>query len=108
MTMEIYRCNRNCGCLRCRYRGSLWGVYLMVLGALFLLDQYGVRGLSFDRTWPLQLITIGVILILIRTASTEGHIQPYAAMPGYQAVPIGDPAQSATSTTTPVDEVRHE
>ena len=105
MTMEIYRCNRNCGCLRCRYRGSLWGVYLMVLGALFLLDGYGVRGLSFDRTWPLQLITIGVILILIRTASTEGHVQTYATMPGYQAVPTGNPTLPAT---TPVDEVRHE
>ena len=105
MTMEIYRCNRNCGCPRCRYRGSLWGVYLMVLGVLFLFNEFGVRGLSFDRTWPVQLIVIGVILMLQRTASTEGHIQPYAMPPAVSAYPASTPAASGT---TPVDEVRHE
>jgi len=107
MTMEIYRCNRNCGCLRCRYKGSLWGVFVMVLGFLWLFDSLGVRGMEFDRTRPVLLIVIGVILMLQRTASMDGHVQPYAAMPGYQAVPMGDPAPSTTSST-PVDEVRHE
>ena len=107
MTMEIYRCNRNCGCLRCRYRGSLWGVYLMVLGVLFLFHELDLRGLDFGRTWPIQLIVIGVILMVQRTASTEGHVQPYA-MPGaspYPAPPANAPTSSAI---TPVDEVRHE
>lgn len=108
MTMEIYRCNRNCGCLRCRYRGSLWGVYLMVLGVLFLFDQLDFRGLDFGRTWPIQLIVIGVILMLNRTAPIEGHVQPYVAMPGVAPYP-GVPATApTTSAITPVDEVRHE
>ncbi len=104
MTMEIYRCNRNCGCLRCRYKGSLWGVFVMVLGVLLLLQEFDVRGLDFGRTWPVQLIVIGVILMLQRTASMEGHIQPYAMAPG--APPY--PAVPNPSAITPVDEVRHE
>ena len=108
MTMEIYRCNRNCGCLRCRYKGSLWGVYLMVLGVLFLFEQFDVRGLDFGRTWPIQLIVIGVILMLQRTASMEGHIQPYAMPSGMPSNPVASEPAPTTSATTPVDEVRHE
>ena len=108
MTMEIYRCNRNCGCMRCRYRGSLWGVFLMVLGVLWLLSELDVRGLDLDRTWPMLLIVIGVIVMLQRTASMEGHVQPYAMMPGAPMYPVAPASAPTTSAITPADEVRHE
>lgn len=108
--MEIYRCNRKCGCLRCRYRGIMGGVVLMTVGVLFLLDNLNIHGLDFDRTWPLLLIAIGVVLMLQRTASTEGHVQPYA-MPQTAPMPSGPSFTAAApdaQPTVPPGEVRHE
>lgn len=48
---------------------------LITLGVLFLLDEYWY--IDFDRTWPILLIVIGVLSYAARTASTEGHIQPW-------------------------------
>jgi Domain of unknown function (DUF5668) len=79
--MEIYRSNRNCDCLRCRYRGIMGSVVLMTVGALFLLENFHLHDLDWDHTWPLLLIVIGVMLMLQRTAPTEGHIQPFAGQP---------------------------
>jgi len=81
---------------------------LMVLGVLFLFEQFDVRGLDFGRTWPIQLIVIGVILMLQRTASMEGHIQPYAMPSGMPSNPVASEPAPTTSAITSVDEVRHE
>ncbi len=108
--MENYRCNRNCGCLRCRYRGIMGPVVLITVGVLFLLEELHVHDLDFDRTWPLILIAIGVVKMLQRTAPTEGHIQPFAMPPATQ-VPGGMPNTAATpdaQSTVPQSEVRHE
>jgi hypothetical protein len=48
---------------------------LITLGVLFLLDE--LTKLSFDQSFPALLIVIGVILYLGRSASTEGHVQPF-------------------------------
>jgi hypothetical protein len=112
--MEIYRSNRNCGCIRCRCRGIMGGVVLMTLGFMFLLDEFHVRDLDFDRTMPLLLIAIGVVLLLQRTASTDGHVQPYVqpyAMPPAASMPgVGPQTGSTTdaSSAAPTSEVRHE
>lgn len=90
--MAIYVRNRRCPCLRCRTRGLTGGVILVTLGVLFLLDNYHL--LPFDDTWPVLLIVVGLLSFASRSASTEGHIQPYwmggqPAPPGYN-----DPRQS--------------
>ncbi len=106
--MEIYRCNRNCGCMRCRYRGIMGSVVLMTLGVLFLLENVRGGDLDFDRTFPVLMIAIGVLLILQRTASMEGHRQPFSGAP-LQPVPpppSAAPAQPASSSSA--IEVRHE
>ena len=113
--MDIYRSNRNCDCMRCRLRGSMASVILMVVGFLFLLDEgFRFRELNFDRTWPLILITVGVMLMLQRTASMEGHMQPYLTPPSvppvqpYANTSSGATPTSSTSTSGLSTEVRHE
>jgi len=104
--MEIYRCNRNCGCMRCRFRGIMWGVVFITGGILLLLETMGLPGMDTDRTWPILLIVIGVVLMLQRTASTEGHLQPGVSAPPFPMQPV-PPASNTESTTTAI-EVRHE
>jgi hypothetical protein len=48
---------------------------LITLGVLFLLNEMWV--VRFDETWPALLIVIGLFMYLGRSASTEGHIEPY-------------------------------
>jgi hypothetical protein len=52
---------------------------IITVGALFLLDQNSYMG--FDRTWPVILLVAGLFSFLSRSASTEGHVQPYAGVP---------------------------
>src|SRR5690242_11471517 len=47
---------------------------LITLGVLFLLESYNV--ISFDRSFPVLLLVIGCVLLVARTGSTEGHVQP--------------------------------
>ncbi len=66
-----YACG-SCACARCRSRAFMGPAVLVVLGVLFLIDQF--TRVSFGETWPILLIIIGVIVFLRRTASTEGHV----------------------------------
>jgi hypothetical protein len=61
---------------------------IITVGALFLLDQNSYMGL--DRTWPVILLVAGLFSFLSRSASTEGHVQPYTGAP----VPQSGYAQS--------------
>jgi len=115
--MEIYRSNRACGCMRCRFRGIMGAVVLMTVGVLLLLHTLDVSNLNFHQTWPLLLISIGVVKMLQRSASTEGHIQPPMAGVPFPTPPVPpmQPASTAmvpsTPDTQPSDsssEVRHE
>ena len=83
--------NRNCSCIRCRTRGLLGPAILITLGVLLLLQAY--MYISFDRTWPVLLVVIGVFLLINRTASSEGHVQPYWAG--------GPPAPTPASSQDP-------
>jgi len=47
---------------------------LVTLGVLFLLESYSV--IAFDRSFPVLLLVIGCMLLVARTGSTEGHVQP--------------------------------
>jgi hypothetical protein len=77
--MEPYLKNPACSCSRCR-AGRLFGPAMIItVGALFLLDQNSYMGL--DRTWPVILLVAGLFSFLSRSATTEGHVQPYTVAP---------------------------
>jgi hypothetical protein len=74
--MSAYTTNRRCPCARCRFRGLMGPAILITLGVLFLLNEMWV--IRFDDSWPALLIVIGLFMYLGRSASTEGHIEPYS------------------------------
>jgi len=98
--MEIYRSNRACGCMRCRFRGIMGAVVLMTVGVLLLMHTLDVSNLNFHQTWPLLLISIGVVKMLQRSASIEGHIQPPMAGVPFPTPPVPpmQPASTAMAT----------
>ncbi len=82
---------RNCGCARCRAHGLMGPAILITVGLLFFIGQIS-WDYSFDRTWPVILIVIGVVKLLSDTVSTEGHVDPWQTPqtpqpPGSQAPP---------------------
>jgi len=82
--MDTYTYNRACPCLRCRTKGLMGAAVLITLGVLFLLQELWI--FPFGRSFPVLLIVIGLVLYLSRSASTEGHIEPYPPQP-----PVGPP-----------------
>jgi hypothetical protein len=43
------------------------GVFLVIIGVLFLLDSLGIiEGITFSEIWPAILIGIGVLIIYDR------------------------------------------
>lgn len=72
--MTPYIRNRNCRCVRCQASGLMGAAILITLGVLFLLDNYGA--IPFHETIPVLLLVIGGVLLISRTGSTEGHVQP--------------------------------
>jgi len=72
--MTPYIRNRNCRCVRCQAGGLMGAVILVTLGVLFLIDNYA--GIRFSETFPVLLLVIGGVLLVSRTGSTEGHVQP--------------------------------
>jgi hypothetical protein len=69
---------------------------LITLGVLFLMESYNV--ISFDRSFPVLLLVIGCVLLVARTGSTEGHIQPGWTQPSIAQAPT----QPWPTTTTAV------
>jgi hypothetical protein len=92
--MTPYIKNRNCHCVRCRAHGLMGAAVLITLGVLFLLESYNV--IPFDRSLPVLLLVIGCVLLVSRTGSTEGHIQP-----GWMQAPTAQPPAQPWTTTTP-------
>lgn len=93
--MTPYIKNRNCQCVRCRAHGLMGAAVLITLGVLFLMESYNV--IQFDRSFPVLLLVIGCVLLVARTGSTEGHVQP-----GWIHGPVAQapPQQPWTTTTT--------
>jgi len=72
--MNGYIKNRDCGCVRCRAHSLMGAAILITLGVIFLIDSYHMaRG---GRAFPILLLVIGCMLMLQRTGSTEGHVNP--------------------------------
>lgn len=54
----------------CRHRrkhGILPGVILVILGTIFLLNNYGFTNFDIGKLWPLFLIIPGIFIILGKT-----------------------------------------
>jgi predicted membrane protein len=49
----------------CRGRGGrgVWGITLLAIGALLVLENLGVAHIRFDTIWPLIIIGVGVLMI---------------------------------------------
>lgn len=100
--MNLYVRNKNCSCVRCRTQGMMGAAVLITIGILFLLENYYV--VPFDRSFPVLLLVIGAVLLISRTGSTEGHIDPNqysGSVPPPQQWTPG--AGAPPSTTEPTD-----
>lgn len=87
--MMPYIRNRNCQCVRCRAHGLMVPAVLITFGVLFLLDNYHV--IRFNQSLPVVFLVIGCVLLISRTGSTEGHVQP-----GWRQGPVMPPPASET------------
>jgi len=95
-----------------------WGVLLIILGVLFLLNNFGVTWLTFDRLWPAALLALGIWLLISfaasrsRTASPESAPRegPPAAQPGSggRASSSGLAAPEAQPAEPTSEEAHHE
>jgi hypothetical protein len=69
---------------------------LITIGVLFLLQSYWY--IPFGRTFPVLLLVIGGVLLISRSGSTEGHVNP----PWYTAqMPPQNPQQWTGGTVVP-------
>jgi hypothetical protein len=66
--------NRACSCTRCRAHGLMGAAILITLGVIFLLENY--FHISSHRTFPVLFLVIGGVLLIARSGSTEGHVNP--------------------------------
>ncbi len=87
-----------------RAPGSFWGPVLLLLGALWLLDNINVTHVAVGRLWPLWIIAVGIWLFL----RASGHIDwpPYRPPPDSTIGPgCPPPADNPGSTPQHPDEV---
>jgi hypothetical protein len=95
--MMNYIRNRDCSCTRCRAHSLMGAAVLITLGVLFLLETY--FHIEFHRTFPVLLLVIGCVLLISRTGSMEGHVNPawYTA----QMQPPQNPQQWTAGPSAP-------
>jgi hypothetical protein len=87
-----------CHCQSCTIRGLIGPAVLITIGVLFLLHQFHGGRFDFDRTFPVLLIVIGLLLLASSVAPRDGHVDrqiPSAPLP--PAVPPGNPPQAPYS-----------
>ncbi len=84
--------SRDCHCERCCRGPILGGIFLLTLGALFLLGEFSHWTLR--STWPVLLIVLGLVMAWQHAGSTEGHIPPGGVPP--QVPPPQDPSSDSS------------
>ena len=77
-----------CACRRCTIRGLMGPAVIITVGVLFLLDQMGGGSFSFENTYPMILIVIGVISLAAAASSSDGHVSGPVPPPA----PVAPPA----------------
>jgi hypothetical protein len=75
--MSGYTRNRHCPCARCRAHGLMGAALIITVGVLFLLDTNGI--IWFNQSWPVLLLVLGAFIFMMRSASTENHIEPWSS-----------------------------
>lgn len=90
-----------CYCARCRYRRLMGPAILITIGVLSLLED--MTRLGWDRTWPVFILVIGIVLLVKNGASSEGHIE-HPLPPGNPPVP---PANAVAAQQPPANEVKN-
>jgi hypothetical protein len=93
--------NRACPCMRCRAHSLMGAAILITFGILFLLQNY--LYIPIHRTFPVMLLVIGFVLLISRTGSIEGHVNPPVYMPA-PAAPVQTPQQWTTGVAAPPSE----
>jgi TM2 domain-containing membrane protein YozV len=63
----------HCACGQCQMRHMTGPAIMITIGALWILSEMSWRT-GWDRTWPVLLIVIGVMVLMRHSASAEGHI----------------------------------
>jgi len=87
--MTPYIRNSNCQCARCRAHGLMLSAVLVTLGIIILLKNYGI--VPIHESIPVILLVIGGMLLLARTGSSEGHVQPGWIQPAGTQPPATPP-----------------
>jgi len=63
-----------------RWGSRLWGLFLLASGAALELDHLGITELHLERTWPVFIIAMGLVILvhaMERPASTVGSLSPH-------------------------------
>jgi TM2 domain-containing membrane protein YozV len=92
-----------------------WGVLLIVLGVLFLLNNFGATWLTWDRVWPMALLALGIWLLTSFALSRRVTLPPQSEPPSQPpwaasvssaptAPPQGMPGAHAVSQVPPARE----
>ena len=98
--MTPYIRNSNCQCARCRAHGLMLSAVLVTLGIIILLKNYGI--VPIHESVPVILLVIGGMLLISRTGSTEGHIQPgWIQYPTAPAAPAAQQPWTTGATPPP-------
>ncbi len=92
-----------CYCARCRHRRLMGPAILITIGVLSLLDD--ATHLGWDRTWPVLILVIGIVLLLRNSASSEGHVSP--TLPSVPGAPPPPSAPPSETPQPPANEVRN-
>jgi len=77
-----------CPCRRCTIRSLMGPAILITVGVLFLLAQTRGGYFSFENTFPVILIVIGLVSLASALAPMDGHVSdtnppiPPPGMPG--------------------------
>jgi hypothetical protein len=92
-----------CYCERCRTRGLMWPAVLVTVGFLSLLEDF--TRYDWNRTWPVLILVIGIVMLLRSNASWQGHVQVQGSP---DQPPVPPPVSSTTETPQPpANEVRN-
>ena len=78
-----------------------WGVLLIVLGFLFLLNNFGATWLTWDRVWPLAMLALGIWLLISFALSRRVALPPQDEPPPYHQPWVADASSAPTAPPQP-------
>jgi len=79
----------------------MWPAVLVTIGFLSLLEEF--TRYDWNRTWPVLILVIGIVMLLRSNASWQGHI-PTAS--NSDQPPVA-PASTTEAPQPPANEVRN-